>query len=65
MCMASTTLGNDKSGMEFLAESAAMAERLQLYNIQAHVLPHVLSIQDRDIAAATAATAWGSFNFQM
>lgn len=63
--MAITTMGNDKIGMKFLAENASMAERLQLYNVPADAPPSPLNLQDADLKTAAAATAWGSFNFQM
>lgn len=51
--------------MEFLKESAGMAERLRLYNVEADASPTPLNLDDDDIKTAAAATAWGSFNFQM
>lgn len=63
--MAWTTFGRDNLGMEFLGESADMAERLHLYNVVAAALPSPLDLDDDDIRTAAAATAWGSFNLQM
>jgi hypothetical protein len=63
--LAWATLGKDKVSMEFLKESAAMVERLHLYNVPADAPPSPLNLDDDDIKTAAAATAWGLFNFQM
>ncbi|PVH91248.1 hypothetical protein DM02DRAFT_664202 [Periconia macrospinosa] len=42
-----------------------MAQRLHLYDVFIDILPSPLDLQDDDVATAAAATAWGSFNFQM
>jgi hypothetical protein len=65
MCMALTTSGKDKIGRLLLSENAGMAKRLHLYDVPPDATSSPLNLQDSDIKTAAAATAWGSFNFQM
>jgi len=55
--MAWTTFRKDKIGMEFLANSANMVERLHLYNVVANASPSLLNLDDGEIKTAAAATA--------
>lgn len=59
-----TVRGNDKHGVVMLKECAEMGNRLQLYKMIRDCVPP-LNIMDPDVRVAAAATAWGTFNWQM
>jgi len=70
MSMTWATLGKDKAGHGLQRESASMAKRLGLYSGDAGDLSArgslpTLDLGDEKVRRAAAATAWGSFNFQM
>ncbi|PVH95427.1 hypothetical protein DM02DRAFT_617915 [Periconia macrospinosa] len=65
MSMAWIMQGKDKTAVALLVENARMAERLHLYNASSYTSSGPLDLQNEDIRAAAAATAWGSFNFQI
>lgn len=65
MSMAWIMQGKDKIGRALLVENVRMAERLHLYNAPPYTSSGPLDLQNEDIRAAAAATAWGSFNFQV
>lgn len=57
LCVAWTTAGNDKKGMELLAENATMALRLHLYDVSLDIPQSPLDLQDEHVATTAAATA--------
>lgn len=65
MSMTWTTLGKDKIGRRLQVESASMGQRLGLYNGPLDSHSGAAKIDDDKLEIAAAATAWGSFNFQM
>ena len=58
-------LGNDVLAKRLLADNAAMASRLQLYNVTPDSPPSPLDLQNENAKAAAASAAWASFNMQM
>lgn len=59
-----TALGNDRTGLEFMAQGAEMAKRLCLYNVPADAPQSTLDAGYDDSTIAAAAIAWGAFNYQ-
>lgn len=58
-------LGYEILARQLLADNAAMARRLQLYDVTLDSPPSSLDVQDEDVEAAAASAAWASFNIQM